>query len=609
MKNSRSRPLLLTSIAVAFISCLTAYFRIFSGQNFTFYDDEGMLMLDLKRFLEGSTLYDHLSTIYGPFYYLYEWCAHALTGSAVTHDSVRFVSLFFWVTGALLVLLLVYRATGSLLLAVTAHFLAFRALDFIAQEPAHPQELCITLLAGFALAACAISRRTVLIGTLGVLAGAMAATKINLGAFAVIALTLALLFALRRGWQRSVLLTAAGIAALAFPLLLMWGHHLDWWAQKYCFVAVLSLGAVMLAVSRLEFESPTGFRDIFVAAAGFLASVVLLSLFPIAHGSSIRGMIDSLIIQPQRSFGATWFAAARMPDFAIVWTLIGFAAAILTSRLRNADTLVAALKLALAIVTALLTIVGFYDHVIFLISPFAWLIAVQPKQNLPNGIRSFPRALLALTAVIQILYAYPVAGAQVPFTAVMLIAVAAICFGDSLIFRLERSALAQAQPVPTRSALWTVTLLTVSYVFAAAWAIQDYREAEPVSLPGAGRIRLDRQKVALVRNLVGKIDASGCTMLASAPGLLSFNFLSGKPAPPSIDFSAWMLALNDSGQRKAVEELSREAHPCVLYNQSIIDFWTHGADVSARPLIRYMKHNFKVVYENSGYQFMEPAQR
>ena len=118
-------------------------------------------------------------------------------------------------------------------------------------------------------------------------------------------------------------------------------------------------------------------------------------------------------------------------------------------------------------------------------------------------------------------------------------------------------------------------------------------------------MRIDHQKAYIVRSLARRIDSSSCTMLASAPGLLSFNVLTGKPGPRAIDFSAWMLLLSDADQHKAITELSAEPHPCVLYNQSLIDFWTHSADVSSRPLIRFIKDNFEVVFETSGYQFME----
>jgi hypothetical protein len=63
---------------------------------------------------------------------------------------------------------------------------------------------------------------------------------------------------------------------------------------------------------------------------------------------------------------------------------------------------------------------------------------------------------------------------------------------------------------------------------------------------------------------------------------------------------------SDEQQERAVVELSRERYPCVLYNQKLIDFWTLRADVSSRPLIKFMRENFEVVFEDSGYRLMEP---
>jgi hypothetical protein len=119
-------------------------------------------------------------------------------------------------------------------------------------------------------------------------------------------------------------------------------------------------------------------------------------------------------------------------------------------------------------------------------------------------------------------------------------------------------------------------------------------------------MRIDRQNAALERKLAGRIASSRCTMLASAPGLFSFNFLTGKPAPRDVSVGAWMILVSDGDQKKVIEELSHERYPCVLYNQSIIDFWARGADVSSQPLIKFVKENFEVVSETSGYQLMEP---
>jgi hypothetical protein len=604
-KSSAQRVKLATvSALITLCSIVTAYFRIFSNQNMTFHDDEGTLMMIIKRFLEGHVLYDQMVVFYGPLYYFYEWCAHSLTGVPLSHDSVQFVSLFFWVACALLVFALVYRATNSLWLAAVAHFLSFNAL-VVEIQPAHPQELCAALLVMLGLVACGASSRIVLMMSLGALAGAIAATKINLGVFVVVALTLALLAALRRGWLRSALLTAAGAAALALPVALMWGHHADWWAAKYCFVTVISLAAAFLVVSRKKFEFPVGFNDLLFAGSGFAASVALVGWFAVAHGSSVHGMIDSLILQPQKSFGQSWYKEARFPNAALPWCLLGLICAGLAATERVTESTLALLKLAFAVGVVCLSLSGSYDAVMSFIPPFIWLVAFRPGTTAPDRLGSLARAILALVTVIQILYAYPAAGMQVPFTAVMIIVVAAICFSDSLLFLYDRFPRLRA-PALSNITMLPVAALIMLYVFSTGSAIRDYEGAEPLGLPGTEGMRMDHDKASLVRSLTRRIDSSPCTMLASAPGLFSYNFLTGKPAPSALNIGAWMLMSSDADQDKAVVELSHERYPCVLYNQSMIDFWTLGVDVSSRPLIKFMKENFEVVFEESGYRLMEP---
>lgn len=611
MVKRRGRELALLTCCIGLPSIVTAFCRIFSNRNLVSYDDEGMLMIVIRRFLEKRALYDDLSTIYGPLYYFYEWCVHAVTGAPVSHDSVQFVSLFFWVTSALLIFLLVYRVTDSLLAAAAAHFLAFGALGLIGVEPAHPQELCITLLAALGLAACCIGNRIALMASLGALAAAVVATKINLGVFVAVALALALLAALRRGWLRSVLCITAGAAALACPIALMWGHRADLWAERYCFVAVVSLGAAMVAVSRLEFEYWTEFSDFLWAGSGFAAVIAAVSWFAVAHGSSVHGMLDSLIFQPRRSFGGSWFRPAEVPGVAVPWASAGLACAILVAFRRATwksatDSTVALLKVTFAVGVGVCCFVGRNADVMNCASPFIWLVAVRLGAAAPHRINSLPRAILALVTVIQILYAYPVAGLQTVFTTVMMIVTAAICLADSLPFLRYRFPLLSTGNLPRAAVLVSASALTMLYVFGTASALQDYRTGEPLGLPGAGLMRLEHNNAVLVRDLAGRIDSSPCTMLASAPGLLSFNFVTGRPAPRAINFSSWMLVLNDAGQEKAIAELSGEPYPCVLYNQSLIDFWTRGMDASSRPLIRFIRENFKVVYEASGYRLMEP---
>ena len=255
------------SLFIVLCTAVTAYYHAFA--RLATYDDEGTMMWSVKHFLEGRPLYDNVATIYGPLYYFYERCAHVLTGTPLTHHSVRLVSIAFWVTAALIVFLLTYRATGSLLVAALAHLLAFCAMSFIGDEPAHPQEACTVLLATLGLA-CFARDRTWRALALGTLAGLAFGTKINFGIFAVVALSAGLAYSLRPKWLRFAASILASAGILVLPVLLMWGHLRDEWALTFCVLVVLSLASAILVVSCSD-------RDDYLDFGGLLARWRVLS--------------------------------------------------------------------------------------------------------------------------------------------------------------------------------------------------------------------------------------------------------------------------------------------------------------------------------------------
>ena len=68
-------------------SAAYAGFRLFAG--FSFYDDEGSLVLMARWMTEGHSVYREFNSIYGPFYYLYKSVAHTIAGGVVSHSSSR----------------------------------------------------------------------------------------------------------------------------------------------------------------------------------------------------------------------------------------------------------------------------------------------------------------------------------------------------------------------------------------------------------------------------------------------------------------------------------------------------------------------------------------
>jgi hypothetical protein len=131
-----------------------------------------------------------------------------------------------------------------------------------------------------------------------------------------------------------------------------------------------------------------------------------------------------------------------------------------------------------------------------------------------------------------------------------------------------------------------------------------YQALEPLALPGAHRMHVEREKATALRAVVSQVNASSCNTLLTEPGLFSFNFWTNKPAPDGLDFGAWVVFLSDAEEERIVQEVSRDPHACVIKRQEIVDMWTHDADVSSQPLIRYVRENFQTAFETYGYTFM-----
>jgi hypothetical protein len=603
-------------ICVVLITCASAvraYYHAFS--TFAEYDDEGLFMTLISRVVNGQPLYDEVQNIYGPFYFLYEYSAHVITGVSVSHDSIRFLAMSSWIASGVLLLLLVYRATVSLLLATAAHFLGLRTILYVnGPEVAHPQELCILLLLGLALAVCYVDNRALLMASLGTFVGAMVLTKINLGVIVAVAAVVVLVCGWRPARWHGAACMAVSMGAIVLPVVLMSGHIGEGWAMKYCAVETISIAAVILVIFRMKFDIGLSFRHLVFAGLCFLGTVAVICSFFLAHGSSLHAMIDSVILRPRSTFGQGWFLAARFTDLAVAWSVVGLAVAYYTRTRRASEKMLTLLKFSFAVGVALLSAkfgdssrphwriaATFEDALISFAIPFLWLVVVSPSGT--NKLSGFSRAMLALVTVIQVLYAYPVAGTQVQFSAILIIAVASICFADSLPFIVARLPRWRTPDVLLAIRAGLTLLLAGVYSLYAWTAFRRYENFEPVNLPGAHRLHLETSRAAVLRESVMRTNAS-CRTPITAPGMLSFYFWTALPVPSPMDYQTWIADLSDAEQNALVEDLSGVPQVCVIYNQDLIDKWTRGKDISSKPMMRFIESSFRKTFESGGYRFM-----
>src|SRR5262249_6210284 len=155
-------------------------------------------------------------------------------------------------------------------------------------------------------------------------------------------------------------------------------------------------------------------------------------------------------------------------------------------------------------------------------------------------------------------YAFPVPGWQTAFVSVLMVACAALCVWDTLPW------LASIVPAPTPRFVpaGVATLVTFWMLFSASSIYRTFRSREPLGLAGAAHLRLAPLLTCTFRRLYE--EAKSCCVLATLPGLFSFNLLSGSPATKGVRGGAWMLWLNDAAQTEAVRQMDALPRPCAI---------------------------------------------
>jgi hypothetical protein len=432
---------------LAIAAMVAAYFAIFTLLQP--YDDEGTLLVTVKAFANGDTLYRDIYSAYGPFYYELFGGFFALTGQDVSTDASRTIVIVVWVGASLLFGLAAQRLTGRLALGAVGMIAAFGALGVLVNEPMHPQGLCVLLLATFVvLAVREPGRRTAWAGAAcGAVLAALVLTKVNIGIFATAAAVLAAVWTFgplyRRRWLRW-LVTAA---FLAMPLYIVSRDLSLGWVRELLVLETLAAVAILAAARPLRWragDEDAGLgRWLVAGVAGFLAASVVVLGIVVLTGPSLGDVYDGVVKQALeiRDILVLQF---QFQLTAVYWAVAAVAAAVLTVRLRAAENappklwpaLLRALA-GLAIVFSIVRVMPFgvdpsVGNPIVLPIVLAWVAAVPLAGARESAHKRFLRVLLPALALAESLQVYPVAGSQVGIAAVTFVPVAALCLGDAL---------------------------------------------------------------------------------------------------------------------------------------------------------------------------------
>jgi len=615
---------------VAIAATVAAYFYLFT--QFAPYDDEGTVLVTLKAFVGGDTLYRDVYTPFGPFYYELFGGLFALSGHAVNTDASRSIVMVIWVGASLLFGLAVQRLTGRVALGVTAMLVAFSVISVLSQEPMHAQLLAVALLAIFtAVVSDSKPRRVLLVGGIcGALLAALALTKINLGIYAIAAVFFAAVLAVEPLYRRRWLLWPVIAAFLALPFV---ATARDLSSESVRNLAVLELlaataiavAAWSLRVEPTEEEGQTRtLRWLLAAAGGFaLAFAAILAGIFIA-GSTPADVYDGVVTQALRIREVNP-SPLESPSVAIDWGIAAVAAAGLVSWFRSrgeARSLLwfGALKAlsGLAIWFSIsqlapLSLGPAPENPDVLAAALAWVAVIPPVGTIETAQKRFVRVLLPTLGVAEVLQAYPVAGSQMRIAAVMFVAVGGLCLGDTLVVLRQWSAARGGSSLERFGALSTVAIVALGVKFAtdgvvmpAATKAIAYGEEKALPFAGATDLRLPPAEAESYERVVELLHRYRCTSLIGYPNVNSLYLWSGIDPPRPSAPGAWMLALDEEEQQRILRQLRATPRPCAIRDEIVAEAWLGDRPRPETPLVSYIFDDFEVVATTGPFDFMLP---
>lgn len=610
----------LAFAAVTFATVLIAHPRIFTG--FASYDDEGYMLTALKGFVNHGHLYDRVFTQYGPFYYEFWGGIFSAFGISVTHDAGRTATMLAWIVSSLVLGLATARITASVLLGLAVQMLSFSALQVLCNEPMHPGGIiCLLLAAIVAIAALVRARQApYAMAALGAAMAALLLVKINLGVLALASLALACVVSYPRLLARPWLRPLAEAGFVAIPFLLMSSDLGEGWARHYALHVSVAALAVVIALRAREHERRED-EELVWLIGGFVVMAIVVCVAIIGAGTSVSGLIDGVIRQPLRQAGAFTIPMqlSRRLYSLDVLALATAAAYWYASRRREGSAAGAWLAItslfsigvgvfmALSVIGKALPFdAGGLAGYPLSFLPFAWVALIGPAPGARPD-TAFARLLLPLLAVLQALHAYPVAGSQTLWSAVLLIPVGAICIaggarglGASLTDAGDRRALAWSGAVVAVVLFWFVGNATLREPLRDAPAGYDGQVS--LGLSGAGEIHVNPEEAALYRHVSAAIRRN-CASLVMLPGMDSFYLWTEQEPPTGYTATGWPTLFDDSHQRRVIEDTRSISDLCLLKNVPLAAGWGNGR-IPRGPLIDYLNRGFVPVVKIGDYALL-----
>ncbi len=617
----------LACLFATVVAALGVYAYAFAFTTFRLQDDEGYFILALRAYRSGHALYDRIDTIYGPFYFQAASAIFTLFSAPIDNIGARWFTIAAWLATSLVACRYVVRATESFFAGIVAFALSFAVLASLVSGPLHPGGLDALLLAAIALASLGFRanvRATKALVACGALAAALTLSKLNAGAFALLAFAAIFARFSLRGRTSALVRFAVHAFACLLPFVLMRTRFDDAQFVRFALVVSLSLAPLcflgrLAARERTSTRAPIDVGDAgdvgedrahdarlrilpFIIGAAFVTLAVIgIALF---QGTTWNGLVRSLVLGTLRFPGAPFVYA---PEFAFGPELVLAIAAIpivFCARARWMAWLGATGRalFELACGVAMIVLACGLPAAAMRALPLVWIAAV-PRDDARGDI--IPRTILAWLVVLEALHAFPVAGNQAVLFA-FLVPVAGLCVACRALRDIPRlDAIAPARRAVAAAAL-VLALAFVHPTFAAAPVLaKQFRSAVSLELPGAESLRLPERRAAELQWVAKNLDRNATTFVG-APGLHSF-YVWSRVAPPVPFFTnAWILFFDDSKQEELVRALLASPRPCVVRNRAAIEFWTGASLLADGPFSRALERELRSAGSVGEYELMLP---
>jgi hypothetical protein len=559
-----------------FLAIAAIYAFATSFSYFAKYDDEGYLMVGVRAFLGGGILYQDMSSFYGPFYYFYEWLFHSVTALPVTHDVTRALCIFHWLTASLLLTWACGRLTRSMLVAVFVFMQTVLHLTLLAREPGHPQELVAVLLALAVLVSTRGLERKGTLPGLAAIGAALACTKINVGAFYMMALGLLLACHLDvvRAHRNPFLLLVAFVSFL--PLCLMRSHISEPRVSAYAAQVCISILAASAVSYSWVGNSKVAFVRLVQAGGVFLSLTAIFVTILLIMGTPLASLFENLVVRPAEIGDACCIPLiAPYCSWSGIVALFSAAALVtLRERVEFARLGIALAKGMYGVLGSLFLVTDFGGQLGYLL-PWTWLVLVGvPEDRRLRTDHAFARGFLCLAAVWQGLQAYPVAGTQTAIGTLLPVLIYSICLHDAFtsFVRAPWSVRNLGILSQRTTALMQVLLATgLLYIFSIKWcnpvsSWRYYVSLPKLGLPGAGHLRLPEDQARRYRELATCLQAESDTFI-TIPGLNSLYLWTGKTPPTSFTMTG-ELPLKEHEQAETAQALRKFRRPMIVVNTS-----------------------------------------